>query len=575
MLNFRLEEANDTIEAIRSGNIDGLIVKGEEGHQLYTLKSADLTYRLFIEQMSEGAVTLNDMGIILYCNSKFATLLSLPLESVVGQHFRSFIPTDFEETWDSIFDASWQTNIKTEMSLRGNNIPVDVLLSLKTLSLNDGRTMSIVITDLTEQKLSKQLLLRKNIELEKAHSIAHHLSITLENTVNERTRELKHRTEELEVNIKQKSVVEAMLRSNEERLTRILETMAEGVAIYDENGVITFANLMAQRILGLVRSKEQIFELPAWQYTRLNGTTLPENEYPVPLTIASRKPMYDYEIGVVPTELETIFISVNTAPIFDAEGKKVVSVIATFMDVTHRRKVIQQKDEFISVASHELRTPVTSLKASLQLLDRIKNDPDPELLPVLIEQANKSLNKVSVLIDDLLNSTKMTEGQLHLNKTRFNIAHLVREVSQQILVSSSHHLILQDELETSVVADADKIDQVMVNLINNAVKYGADAKDILVKVEREDGCAKVSVIDNGPGIPPEKLPHLFERYFRVDLNGIQYSGLGLGLYICAQIIKKHEGKIGVESMLGGGSKFWFTLPLSAEDISGQNITPLK
>jgi two-component system phosphate regulon sensor histidine kinase PhoR len=559
-LQFRLEEANDTIDAIRTGNIDGLIVKSDDGHQLYTLNSADQAYRIFIEQMNEGAVTLNRNGIILYSNSKFASFLNLPIERVIGQPFHSFIPADLEQQWERIFKIAWEKDIKTEMSIRGNDIPVPALLSLKALTLKEGISMSIVITDLSEQKLSEKLLLKKNIELEKARNIAQHLTLTLENTVLERTHELKNRTEELEINIKEKSIAEARLRNNEERLTGILETMAEGVVIYNKNGNITFANLMAQKILGLTRNQEDLYTIPDWQNLKLDGNALPDGESPIVLTLSTGTPMYDYEIGIRPPGKEIIYISVNTAPIYD-EHKNIISIIATFMDVTHRRKVIQQKDEFISVASHELRTPVTSLKASLQLLDRIKTEPHSELFPTLIDQANKSLNKVSVLIDDLLNSTKMTEGQLHLNKTKFSIAQLITDFSQQVMAGGTHQIIMEGALHTEVFADADKIDQVIVNLVNNAVKYGADSKDIIVRIEQEKEKVKVSVIDKGPGIAPEKLPHLFDRYFRVDLNGMQYSGLGLGLYICAQIIKKHNGNIGVESLLGGGSKFWFTLPV--------------
>jgi two-component system CheB/CheR fusion protein len=100
----------------------------------------------------------------------------------------------------------------------------------------------------------------------------------------------------------------------------------------------------------------------------------------------------------------------------------------------------------------------------------------------------------------------------------------------------------------------------VVNFVNNAVKYAPQSKEILIKIEKVNDMAKVSVIDRGPGISPEKIPHLFDRYYRVDSNGSQYSGLGLGLYISAEIIKKHSGVIGVDSELGKGSTFWFTFP---------------
>ncbi|WP_244214344.1 sensor histidine kinase [Pedobacter jejuensis] len=104
----------------------------------------------------------------------------------------------------------------------------------------------------------------------------------------------------------------------------------------------------------------------------------------------------------------------------------------------------------------------------------------------------------------------------------------------------------------------------MVNFVNNAVKYAPGNKEIKVKIEKIGNTAKVSVSDGGPGIAPEKIPYLFDRYYRVDSSGSQYSGLGLGLYICAEIIKKHNGHIGVDSELGGGSTFWFVIPISSD-----------
>ena len=120
----------------------------------------------------------------------------------------------------------------------------------------------------------------------------------------------------------------------------------------------------------------------------------------------------------------------------------------------------------------------------------------------------------------------------------------------------------EDDVDLKVCADAGRIDQIMINFVNNAIKYAPGSKEIRIKVERLGNLAKVSVIDKGPGIPPEQLPYLFDRYYRVDSSGSQYSGLGLGLYISSEIIKKHDGQIGVESEIGKGSVFWFTLPVS-------------
>ena len=166
ILQVQLEEATETINAIRTGQVDALVVKGEEGHQLYTLKSADLTYRLFIEQMNEGAVTLNDMGIILYCNSKFASIVDLPLSNVIGLSFASFIAEDFVATYDDLFKNGWLEDAKTEVGIISAGIVKPFQLSVTTLILDEGVSMSVILTDLSYQKEIQKLLRLNNKKLE-------------------------------------------------------------------------------------------------------------------------------------------------------------------------------------------------------------------------------------------------------------------------------------------------------------------------------------------------------------------------------------------------------------------------
>lgn len=243
--------------------------------------------------------------------------------------------------------------------------------------------------------------------------------------------------------------------------------------------------------------------------------------------------------------------------------------IGTVLDISIEKsleestiELLRKKDEFISIASHELKTPITTLKASLQLLSRMKEKPSTEMMPRLIDQAEKSMEKIIRLIDDLLNVTSLNEGQLRLNKKPFIISQMLNECCSEVRTIAKYNLIVQGDSVLQINADEDRIEQVVVNFVNNAVKYAPDAKNIFMIVTKEGNMAKVSVKDTGPGIPQDKLPHLFDRYYRADYSGGQYSGLGLGLYICAEIIKRHGGTIGVDSEVGQGSTFWFSLPLN-------------
>jgi PAS domain S-box-containing protein len=234
--------------------------------------------------------------------------------------------------------------------------------------------------------------------------------------------------------------------------------------------------------------------------------------------------------------------------------------VGTATDIEELRLLQQQKDDFISIASHELKTPITSLKASLQLLDRMKDNQSPKM-SALIVQANKSLQKVNLLIEDLLNASKVNEGQLHINPRNLVLCQVIADCIQYFVNDGGYMITTTGDESVEVYADSTRIEQIIINFITNAIKYAPDSKEILISIEKINGMAKVSVTDQGPGIPADKQRFLFDRYYRVDNSGSQYTGLGLGLYICAQIIKVHNGEIGLDSEIGKGSSFWFTLPM--------------
>ncbi|TSJ35908.1 PAS domain-containing protein [Mucilaginibacter corticis] len=342
------------------------------------------------------------------------------------------------------------------------------------------------------------------------------------------------------------------------RLQSILDTMAEGVGMIGLDGQLTYANEMAQKILGLAQDeiKSRTYHDPKWENLRVDGSALPEAEHPMAIMMATRQPVYDMEIGVQPPDKERFYISINAAPIFDADGE-LAGGIGTFMDVTRRRKLIMRQDEFISVVSHELKTPLTGLKGALQLLNR---DPSESVRPKLLEQANRSINKITRLVEDLLNFSRTAEGQLRLNKTEFNLSELIQEAAAFLKLSAVYQLVLEGDEALRVEADRDRVEQVLINLFNNAFKYAPGSKDIGVRFEKTGSSVKISVSDHGPGISAEQQAHVFERYYQGER--LQNTGLGLGLYISAEIIKRHGGQIGVISEPGAGSTFWFTLPLT-------------
>lgn len=245
-------------------------------------------------------------------------------------------------------------------------------------------------------------------------------------------------------------------------------------------------------------------------------------------------------------------------PRYDSNGTA-DRIVGMTVDITDKKLAEQRKDDFLSVASHELKTPLTAVKASIQLLNRIKELPYSQTHVKLIEQSDKGIQKMSMLIDDLLNMSKLGQDQLKLEYNTFNLHDMLKNCNH-VRHEGHFQIILKGDETLEVYADEHRIEQVVINLVNNAVKYAKDSEEIYIFTELSGDDIKVSVQDFGEGIAESMVPYLFDRYFRADHSGKSYSGLGLGLYICSEIIRKHSGKIGVESKIGEGSTFWFTIP---------------
>jgi PAS domain S-box-containing protein len=244
------------------------------------------------------------------------------------------------------------------------------------------------------------------------------------------------------------------------------------------------------------------------------------------------------------------------------EDKEILKWFGSCTDINDHKLALIKKDEFISIASHELKTPLTTLTGILQILDRLKSDPSAPMLREFIDRANKNVKKINALVGELLNVSQLTQGHLHLNRHSFNVYETINNCCHYVRTEGIFEIIIEGDQTREIYADPGRIEQVIVNYINNAVKYAPDSGQLLITFGEQGAELKVAVTDKGPGIPKEKLPHLFDRFYRVDSKESQYSGLGLGLYICSEIISRHGGRVGADSAFGKGSSFWFTLPLA-------------
>jgi PAS domain S-box-containing protein len=257
-----------------------------------------------------------------------------------------------------------------------------------------------------------------------------------------------------------------------------------------------------------------------------------------------------------------IDVSLTISPIKDSRGN-LIAISQIARDISERKQDETRKNDFIGMVSHELKTPLTSLTAILQILNnKLKKSSDP-FVPEALERANQQVKKMSTMINGFLNISRLESGKIQIDKQPFIMGDLIKEVIGEINLTGPAHIIELEKCDKVVLlADKDKVSSVMVNLLSNAVKYSPKGSKIRVNCNQQDNQVCISVADEGLGISVDDCDHIFDRYYRVESNRTRHiSGFGIGLYLSAEIIQRHDGKIWVESKKGVGSTFYFTLPV--------------
>jgi PAS domain S-box-containing protein len=276
-------------------------------------------------------------------------------------------------------------------------------------------------------------------------------------------------------------------------------------------------------------------------------------------------------------KLQKIFVTFIYEPLRDTDGtiSGVIGLANEITDlVTERereresademRQLIKQKDEFLSIASHELKTPITSMRAFLQILERMPMASDQA--SGFVKKAARQVNRLSVLVTDLLDVSSLQAGKMRFYFEHFSLNDMLNDVIEQHQQSQiKHQIILWEGADVTISADRNRLEQVLNNLISNAIKYSPEADKVVISSEVFSDHIQISVLDYGIGIPEDKMDQVFERFFRVQESSMNFSGLGLGLYISAEIIKRHGGEIGVHQNEPNGTVFWFKLPIAAKN----------
>ena len=347
------------------------------------------------------------------------------------------------------------------------------------------------------------------------------------------------------------------LHGRMEEIQAILASMSEGVVATDITGRISLINPAAAELFHL-KPGEGVGEFPYKIFTESELGDIFHQTY---------VKGYPLEKEITLHNPERV-LNLHLALIRDEVAEEVRGVVAVIGDITKIRQLESMRKDFVANVSHELKTPLTSIKGFIEtLLDgALEEKTNVKKFLTIINQETERLNN---LIGDLLNISKLESGQTDLNKKLVNIDQLLAEIIITIEARlKEKNLDLKKDIQATIIpADGDLLREVFINLLDNAIKYSPAGGTILVGTHQSNGRFECFIEDTGIGIPEESLPRLFERFYRVDKGRSRdMGGTGLGLSIVKHIIERHGGKVAVQSQLGKGSRFTFTLPLDTKEV---------
>ena len=331
----------------------------------------------------------------------------------------------------------------------------------------------------------------------------------------------------------------------------LFNSMLEGLLLLDRNRRIYLANRTFKNLFGLK--------------TELRGKTIMEALRVHELAalverVESDGQVFDYELKL--PELSERWLQVNAAAIFNSAGER-EGTILVFHDLTRLKQLERTREEFVANVSHELRTPLSLIKGYVEtLLDGARNN--PEVADRFLKIIERNTQRLDLLIQDLLTISALESGQVKLNLQPVALRPLVEKVLADLKKPAGvREVNLVNELpDLTMTGDASRLEQVFANLVDNAIKYGRTQGTVTVGGRKADANKiEVFVRDDGPGIPPESLDRIFERFYRVDkARSREQGGTGLGLSIVKHIVQNHGGEVWAKSELGKGTTFFFTLP---------------
>jgi len=342
------------------------------------------------------------------------------------------------------------------------------------------------------------------------------------------------------------------------KLAAIVDSSDDAIASKTLEGIVTSWNQSAERIFGYA-AKEMIGQ----SILKIIPPDRRHEEVEILSRLRRGERMEHFETIRMRKNGELLDVSLTISPIRDSRGN-IIGLSKIARDITEKKQEEVRKNDFIAMVSHELKTPLTSVRSYIQILLARTGGNEESFKINALKRADIQTKKMTAMIQDFLSLAKLEEGKISINKTWFDLRDLITEVAGDAqYFTSVHHIKTEIKHEGMIEADRDKIGQVLTNLVSNAIKYSPKGGEIIVGFKRQGDEIEVYVSDKGIGIKPADQKNLFKRFYRVKSEEIKtVSGFGIGLYLVAEILRYHNSEINVESKEGVGSTFYFQLSVA-------------
>ena len=553
----RLQEAEEILRAIQNDEIDALAIRGLRGPQIYTLDGAEHPYRVLVETINEGALTLAADGKILYCNPAMAKLLAVGSQPIVGQDMRRFVKARDGQLFDALLERGTQDVSKGELELFVHGKPMPVMLSFSALAIKGVNYACLIVTDLREQKRNEEILASERLN------------------------------------------------------NSILEQAAEAIVVCDENARIIRANQQARILCGrnpLLANCDEIFPLIRPTETQNgvgngvgNGNGEPGNAAEAPRNFSVRDVLAGQNfVGQEllfkrPRDNKTSHLLISAGALRSGDGT-VIGCVVTMSDITQRKEIEraqaelllreqqahadaqaanQAKDVFLATLSHELRTPLSAILGWVRLL---RAPPNPKIAQKAVEVIDRNARMQAQLIDDILDISRIISGKIALEPRVLNLFPVIIAAIESVRLAAEAKGIRINATTNAdvdlVMGDAARLQQVVWNLLSNATKFTPTGGSIEIALNGDGRNLYISVTDTGQGIDKDFLPFVFDRFRQADgTNARRHGGLGLGLAIVRHLVEMHGGLVTVASEgQDRGSTFTVQLPRSTKPVSKSGET---